>query len=65
MFLTQIYFPEGIQPGWKFTEIPGGGGGGELWQAPPTEYDGNSRGVGGYDKHPLQCTMEIPGGWGV
>ena len=22
------------------------------------------KGVGGYDKHPLQCTMEIPGGWG-
>ena len=46
-------------------EIPGGGGGGGgLRQAPPTEYDGNSRGVGDYDKYPLQCTMEIPGGWG-
>ena len=42
----------------------GWGWGGGLWQAPPTEYDGNSRGVGGYDKHPLQCKMEIPGGWG-
>ena len=43
---------------WKFK------GGGGLWQAPPTVYNGNSRGMGGYDKHPLQCTMEIPGGWG-
>ena len=62
--MTQIYFPEGTQPGWKFTEIPGGGGGGYykhplqsmmeiqggggLWQAPPTVYNGNSRGMGGY-----------------
>ena len=22
------------------------------------------QGLGGYDKHPLQCIMEIPGGWG-
>ena len=34
-------FPEGTQPSWKFTEIPG---------------------AGGYDKNPLQCIMEIPGG---
>ena len=24
----------------------------------------NSRGVWGYDKHPVQCIMEIPDGWG-
>ena len=24
----------------------------------------NSRGLGGYHKHPLQCIQEIPGGWG-
>ena len=24
--MAQIYFPEGTQPDWKFTEIPGGGG---------------------------------------
>ena len=36
-------FPEGTQPSWKFTEIPG---------------------AGAYDKNPLQCIMEIPGGWG-
>ena len=39
-----VDFPEGTQPSWKFTEIPGAGG---LWQALPTVYHGNSRGWGG------------------
>ena len=42
--LRTMYFPEGTQTSWKFTQIPGAGG---LSQAPPTVYTGNSRGVGG------------------
>ena len=42
-----MYFPEGTQTSWKFTQIPGAGG---LSQAPPTVYTGNSRGVGGGSK---------------
>ena len=29
----QTIFPEGTQPSWKITEIPGDGGGG-VWKAP-------------------------------
>ena len=30
----QTIFPEGTQPSWKITEIPGDGGGGGVWKAP-------------------------------
>ena len=39
--MTQIFFPEGIQPSSKITEIPGGAGGYDTYP-----WDGNSLGVG-------------------
>ena len=30
----QTIFPEGTQPSWKITKIPGDGGGGGVWKAP-------------------------------
>ena len=42
-FFAQIFFPDGTQPSWKITEIPGGGGCG--YDKPPWNF--HSRGVGG------------------
>lgn len=36
--MTEIIFPEGNQPSWKSTEIPGGGGGGGGYNKHPLKW---------------------------
>ena len=38
-FLTETFFPEGTQPSWKITEIPGDGGKG-MKRTPGMEIPG-------------------------
>ena len=63
-YLTQIYFPEGTQPGWKFAEIPGGEGGGEGYSAVARpngqlRQAGVARGVRGHAPGPPPRNFEL------